>query len=303
MALYIFGAMVFCSVLMFMASIGTIRVSAKKNIARFITDSRDVYEQIKSNVEAESRRRKISEYAGRLKVFYGKLIPGSEMESINKKIMLAGLEDKIRSEEIYFMKMLLSLLFFGIAASLAFVGSGVIGIVVSIIGLLAGYMMPDIYLDLKIAGRRDEIERNILLFADIVTIACESGIGLNDAVKRVSFSLKGVIGNEMIKTFGEIETGRSYKAALEGLQKRSPSESLGVLANMLVQAEKYGTPLTKVLREYALQIRNKRQRMAQEVAQKALVKMTFPILIFMLAPMLFLVISPALMNIKEAFLK
>lgn len=286
---------------LFLLFIG-VKNSKHDRLKQFVFSTQDIYAQIVSDIENESRRIVISEKIKKIGGMVSKLIPSGTLEQLDIKILRAGLSDRINAEEIYAVKVILAFLLFGIVTSLTFIGAGIRGLLLSILSFVAGYHIPDGFIGQKLEARRREIDGNILLYCDVITVACEAGLSLNEAVKKVCHSMGGALGDELLRTFGEIETGRDYETALRELQKRSPSETLNALADMLITAEKYGTPVAKVMREFTGQIRERRKQRVQELSQKAVVKMTFPVLIFILAPMLFLLISPAFVNLRYFFM-
>lgn len=286
---------------LFLLFIG-VKNSKHDRLKQFVFSTQDIYAQIVSDIENESRRIVISEKIKKIGGMVSKLIPSGTLEQLDIKILRAGLSDRINAEEIYAVKVILAFLLFGIVTSLTFIGAGIRGLLLSILSFVAGYHIPDGFIGQKLEARRREIDGNILLYCDVIAVACEAGLSLNEAVKKVCHSMGGALGDELLRTFGEIETGRDYETALRELQKRSPSETLNALADMLITAEKYGTPVAKVMREFTGQIRERRKQRVQELSQKAVVKMTFPVLIFILAPMLFLLISPAFVNLRYFFM-
>lgn len=286
---------------LFLLFIG-VKNSKHDRLKQFVFSTQDIYAQIVSDIENESRRIVISEKIKKIGGMVSKLIPSGTLEQLDIKILRAGLSDRINAEEIYAVKVILAFLLFGIVTSLTFIGAGIRGLLLSILSFVAGYHIPDGFIGQKLEARRREIDGNILLYCDVITVACEAGLSLHEAVKKVCHSMGGALGDELLRTFGEIETGRDYETALRELQKRSPSETLNALADMLITAEKYGTPVAKVMREFTGQIRERRKQRVQELSQKAVVKMTFPVLIFILAPMLFLLISPAFVNLRYFFM-
>lgn len=295
------GMLSFGSILLFMFTIASIKIHKSIGLERFIYDKQKIMDDIKDDVRAEYNKKKVLEIIRKLRIVSGKILPQNVIDDIKERLIYANLFGKIKPEEFYSLKIVLAFLSFGVVTSLVYMGSGLRNIGFSLIALAVGYILPDRYLNYIIARKKREIDANILLFVDILSVSCEAGLGLQEAVKRVSKSFKSVLGDEFIKTFGEIETGKPYSSALKDLGSRNPSETLKFLTEMLIQAEKYGTPTVKILKDFTKQIREMRRQKSQEMAQKAVVKMMLPMLVFMLGPILFLIISPAVINITSIF--
>ncbi|KXG74959.1 hypothetical protein AN618_21260 [Fervidicola ferrireducens] len=297
----VLGALCFISGMLFIFSIAAARSRSVKGLQSLIYDRETVVEDIKESVNIEFNKQRLLEIVKKLRFIPLKFLPQNVVADIRQRLIYAGLAGKIKPEEFYSLKVVVALMFFGIVSSLLYVGQGIAGLGISLIAFAVGYLLPDKYLNYIIAKKKADIEKNILSFVDILSVSCEAGLGLNEAVKRVCATFKGTLSEEFMRTFGEIETGKPYSAALKDLGERNPSESLRFLTEMLVQAEKYGTPVARILKDFTEQTRMLRKQKAQEIAQKAVIKMMFPILIFILAPILILIMSPALISVLSLF--
>ena len=70
---------------------------------------------------------------------------------------------------------------------------------------------------------------------------------------------------------------------------------------MLIQADRFGTSIARAVRVYADSLRTKRRQRAEQAAQKAAVKLLFPLACF-LFPVLFVVLlGPAFINLMDTF--
>ncbi|MGB9808599.1 MAG: type II secretion system F family protein, partial [Caldanaerobacter sp.] len=238
----------------------------QERLKRFITNTSEIYAQINDNIDKKEYRKKLIDMVKKIGNIAKNIIPATAHEQIEESIIKAGLENQINAEDIYAIKIVLAFVMFGIATSLTFIGMGIKSIVFSITGFAAGYYLPDIIILQRIQQRRRVIEDEIMLFCDAITVACEAGLSLQESIKRISYIIQGITGEELLRTFWEIETGRNYEEALKELQKRSPSETLRNLADIILTTMKYGTQISTALKEYTNQIREKRKQKIQELS-------------------------------------
>ena len=227
-------------------------------------------------------------------------LPVTGLAEAQKRLAWAGNPRNLSATDFYSAKLIAAVLGFGFFASLAFVGAGVMGLFSSAFAAFAGYSLPDVWLNTLINQRRRQVDQQIITFTDMLAIAAEAGLSLNDAVARVSEQYEGVLGREFQRAFAQVQGGRPLVEALEDLAGRNPSDDLGLLVSALTQATKMGTPVVQVLREQAGQLRQSKRNRAQEVAQKASVKMLVPIVVFIFLPMMVLILGPAVSNLGRA---
>ena len=94
---------------------------------------------------------------------------------------------------------------------------------------------------------------------------------------------------------------RDCVLAMRALEERSNVVELRSFVLAILQADTFGVSIGRVLRAQADEMRIKRRQLAQEMAQKAPVKMLIP-MVFCIFPSLFVVVlGPAMINIYENF--
>jgi tight adherence protein C len=109
-----------------------------------------------------------------------------------------------------------------------------------------------------------------------------------------------VLAGELELAVLETQAGKSLSAALHALADRCGVPDLSTLISALVQTERLGTRIADTLRVQADSMREKRLRLAEEIAQKAPVKMLFPAA-FIFSAMLIVTIVPAVLGMVKAF--
>ena len=234
----------------------------------------------------------------------GRRLTGADStERIQHKIELAG------SPEGWTVDRVVSLKVIGAVAGLVAGGlvtlllglSGTTRIVVVVVGLVAGYYGPNLYLYQRAYDRKERISRELADAIDLMTISVESGLAFDAAVQQVAHNTEGPLADELSRVLREMQIGSSRAEALRAMAERSDLPELRSFISSLVQADAFGIPIAQVLRVQSSEMRVKRRQHAEEKAMQVPVKMTIP-LIFCILPCLFIaVLGPAVINIMDSF--
>ncbi|TDL41380.1 type II secretion system F family protein [Arthrobacter nitrophenolicus] len=164
------------------------------------------------------------------------------------------------------------------------------------------YFVPDLLIYNKGIKRQKQIEQELPNTLDQMLISVEAGLGFEAAMARAGDYGGGPLAQELMHTLQDIQVGRPRQEAYEAMAQRSSVQDLRSFVRAVVQADKYGIGIARVLRSQAKQARVKRRQRAEEMAMKLPVKVLFPLL-FCIFPVLFMVLlGPAAIKIVEAFL-
>lgn len=297
------GFLVFGSVLMLAAWWDSKRGISGRRLEKLIgvRGERDLLEEAEAAARAEATVAVlIRGLLRRVKAMLAPIIPAAALDDIGQRLAWAGMAGKLAPEEFYAAKIVAGALAAGIVLSLSVIGTGLAAVFLATVAGALGYALPDVWLNSRAAERRKKIDAGMITFVDMLAIASEAGLSLNDAVARVSEYQPGILGAEFARAFKEIEAGRPREDALLSLGQRNSSDDLRLLVMSLVQSGRTGTPVAQVLRDQAAQLRQIRRNRAQEVAQKSGIKILFPIMLFMFGPMMILLLGPAIFNLMQA---
>ncbi|MBX9946082.1 MAG: type II secretion system F family protein [Reyranella sp.] len=165
--------------------------------------------------------------------------------------------------------------------------------------VLAGFVMPDLYVK-NLATKRREVLNYILPEGlDLLTICVEAGLSVDAAFRRVSRELRGSMPELAVEfeiTARELTYLPDRQQALENLAVRSDSPAVSALVNALRQTEKYGTPLAGSLRILSQEFRQSRASKAEEKGARMPALMTVPLMVFILPTLITVLLAPALMS-------
>lgn len=175
---------------------------------------------------------------------------------------------------------------------------------VAFIGCIAmamvGYNLPIWQLDSTAEKRRNLILKDLPTMLDLMTTCVEAGLSLQAAMVKVcEISRPSPLKLELERTLKEIQLGRPRADALRELGKRVKLKELNSVAIAMVQAETMGASISQTLRVQSEIMREARWQRAQELAQKAPLKMIFPVT-FLIFPVIFIVIfGPIVISLLE----
>src|SRR5579872_2835161 len=140
--------------------------------------------------------------------------------------------------------------------------------------------------------RKADISRALPDFLDMLASTVQAGLAINAALQTAAPTLPGPLGEELRTALSEMRLGRSRADALRGMAERIENMEVTNAVRAIIQAEKLGTNLSKVLQELSSEGRERRIMSAEEFAAKVPVKMTIPMALFML-PAIFTIIFGA----------
>lgn len=173
-------------------------------------------------------------------------------------------------------------------------GTIVIGLIMA---LMIGWLIPVLVVRLVTRKRREQVDYEMPELIDLLVVCVEAGIGLNGAMRLAATKIRGPLGQELRLTLQEQNMGLSTTAALENLHGRVETTSVRMFVRSIIQGETLGVSMGQIMRNLADEMRKRRKAAAEERAQKAPVKMLFP-LIFLIFPAMFVVLLlPALITI------
>jgi tight adherence protein C len=169
------------------------------------------------------------------------------------------------------------------------------------IGLaLAGWFGPGFVVQQRAGTRLHRIDRSMPELIDLLVVTVEAGLSLGAAIQLAGERLKGPLGDELRIVIQEQRMGLSPVQALENMVNRCPTPAVEAFTRAMVQGQTLGVSVGQILRSLAIEMRKRRRAMAEQQAQKAPIKMLFP-LVLMIFPALFVVIlGPALIALFHA---
>lgn len=165
-----------------------------------------------------------------------------------------------------------------------------------------GLKMPELYLKNTISKRQKSIGRAFPDAMDLLLICVESGMSVEHAFRKVALEI-GVqsipLAEELTLATAELSFLPDRRSAYENLGIRTGVESVKQIATVLIQAERYGTPLGTALRVVAKESRDNRMMLAEKKAAALPPKLTVPMIIFFLPVLFAIIMTPAIIQVSR----
>lgn len=220
--------------------------------------------------------------------------------NIKKKIQQAGLKMQVQDLLVLQLGTTFGLPFvFGVLLFFGKVPPAQILIFITVL-FVFGYIGPNLWLKSLIQRRQKAIQKSLPDVLDLLCVSVEAGLGFDSAVSKVVEKMKGPLSEEFSRMMQEIRMNKSRRDALRDLANRVNLPDLSTFVASIIQADQLGVSIAKVLRVQSEQMRIKRRLRAQEQAQKAAVKMIFPLVFFIFPAMFIVLLGPVIIQIMAA---
>ena len=171
-----------------------------------------------------------------------------------------------------------------------------------IFSIYLGMKLPALYVRRARKKRYLKIQRSLSDVLDLMTICAEAGLSLAAALKRVSkelYSSYPEMAEELELTSIEIGFLPDRNKAIYNLSQRCQLPEVRGITSVLIQTEKYGTPISQALRVLSAEFRQSRMLRAEEKAARLPAIMTVPMILFILPTLFIVVLSPAILTLMK----
>lgn len=248
---------------------------------------------------AEKQKERVQE----MLVSVGKLVPGGTEFRAQLMIVRAGYRNPNVILTIRGLKVLLPI---ALVTAVYFTGFYLSNPVVILAGaLIVGVLLPEVWILWRVSVRQHRLRRGLPDALDLLVICVEAGLGLDQAMMRVSQELKVVhreLSDELQLVNLEMRVGKSRIEALRELARRTGLDDIKALVAMLAQTERFGTSISQSLRVHSDDLRTRRRQRAEERSAKTSVKMVPPLVLFIFPALMVVILGPAILIIMRQFI-
>ncbi len=175
--------------------------------------------------------------------------------------------------------------------------------------MLAAYIgikLPEIFLKNTIQKRQASMRRAFPDALDLLLICVESGMSIEHAFRKVSVEIGTQsipLAEELTLTMAELSFLPDRRTAYENMSARTGIDAARQISTVLIQAERYGTPLGTALRVVSDESRSTRMSEAEKKAASLPPKLTVPMILFFLPVLFAVILTPAIIQISAQMSK
>ena len=246
------------------------------------------------------RDRVLTPFVGRASKLMLKVNPKASVESVNAKLMAAGMR---QTSPAGFLAAQAALGAGGVVLGLVIMSSspGSTGLLAILVFGAGGFIAPSFYVSTRGRRRQTQVSSDLPDALDLLAVSVEAGMGFDGAVAKLTEHMDGPLIEEFELTLGEMRIGESRSDALKKMAERVAAPEMAAFVRAIVQADQLGISLGRILRVQATDARLKRQAAAEERAMKAPIKMLFPLVAFIFPAMFIVILGPAFLNLGKLF--
>ncbi len=216
-------------------------------------------------------------------------------EKLRQKLFSAGLR-KSTHVDMYFAIRLLGPVVAVLAGT--FIHPNTIMWILVLMAL--AYLAPDTWVNYRARRRREHIRLGLPDALDLMVVCVDAGLGIDQALLRAGQELalsQPDISEEFIQINFEQRAGKPRIEAWQSMAERTQLDMVKSFVHMLVQTDRFGTPIVQALRVFADGARQKRRQQAEELAAKTTVKLIFPLVLFIFPSIFIVLLGPAVILI------
>ncbi len=232
--------------------------------------------------------------------------PQNALQSIAKKLELAGSPGKLEPTMFLSLQIIVALLFGGLLLLVFSLGRSAMALglrtLLIVFGFVMGFYFPQLWLTSKIQRRQKEVRQKMPDALDLLTICVEAGLGFEAAMAKVSEKWESELSRAFSRVIQEIQLGKVRREALRDMADRLGIPEMTSFVAAVIQSEQLGVSMAKILRIQSDQMRVKRRQRAEEEAHKAPIKMLIPMALLIFPALMITLMTPAALRLLNSTL-
>ncbi|MGO9901059.1 MAG: type II secretion system F family protein [Solirubrobacteraceae bacterium] len=247
----------------------------------------------------EPRANPLSTFVGGVGNFVAKRTGSAGEENIQRALMTAGMYNT--SPRLLLGYRVFGALLLPVFGALLLGTSDTLRILMIAMMLPAGYMLPMTIVRRRARLRLMEVDRRLPDLIDLLCVMVEAGLGFLAAMRLASDRFKPPLGDELRLMLQEQVMGLTIEDALGNLSRRCPTPAMSSFVRSMANGERMGISTGVIMRNLSHEMRLRRRRTAEERAQKAPIKMLFPLAFMIFPAMLIVLLAPGALELIHGF--
>ncbi len=230
--------------------------------------------------------------------YFRNLFGGKPDPNLVRRLLLAGYRKPAHADIFLGMRLALPAVSGIVVATLG----GNNAIFYFFLTVILAFFVPDFWLSQAVKKRRMQIKLSLPDALDLLAICMEAGLGLDQAVLRVGQELRlshPALSEELLYINFEQRAGVPRLAAWKEFADRADIESVRSFVGMLIQTDRFGTPISKSLGTFSDALRTQRRQLAEEMAAKTTIKLVLPLVFFIFPNVFVVTVAPAVLIIMK----
>lgn len=238
----------------------------------------------------------------RFEKFMVRFAPSGIHNTVEQKLMLAGLQEKWSANGFITMWLICMAVFFGISY-IVITKKGLPtmqSILFAWLCVLVGALLPFSMLNSSIRKRQKAIDKQLPEVLDLLSVSVRAGLSFDGALRKITDRMKGPLIEEFKRMQQDVRMGAPRARALQAVAKRCDVDDLYLFITAVIQAERLGTSMGKTLNAQADNMRERRRQKAKAEALKAPVKIVFPLVVFIFPAIFVVVLLPSALSLMHS---
>ncbi len=228
-----------------------------------------------------------------------RLLPPGRLQALRKRIIMAGLQNTWNVEKAMALKALGIIVGVGAALTILTFERSRITLALAAILTVGSLFVVEYYLDKRATARQLNIQQSLPDILDQISVCVEAGLGFDAALHRCALTNDNPLGDELGRTLQDIRLGVPRAQALHTLLDRTDVQDLRLFVRALIQAERSGIPIARVLQIQSDEVREKRRQRAEERAMRLPVMLIMPLVLCILPSLFAVIMGPAALRMIQ----
>jgi tight adherence protein C len=188
-----------------------------------------------------------------------------------------------------------------VASFLLLGATNMLSVLMLLLAVVIGALIPVVLVRRKARLRLTSIDHRLPDLIDLLCVMVEAGLGFRAGLRMSTEQFTGPLSDELRLTLQEQTMGLDVSEALSNMSARCQTPAVSSFVRAMSQGERMGISTGQIMRNLSREMRLRRRRTAEEKAQKAPVKMLFPLAFLIFPSMLIVLITPAVINLIHTF--